>query len=693
MVTRGAASAIVVRAAAAAPFIRLWGQLLTELRLETYTIPAADLGPENPLPVFRGRSEHARVVVDDSVPEDERRWLGQWTQPLVLPHRMQDGYNRARKPRDFSSIVLENEFVRATFLPELGGRLASLVHKPLERELLARNPVWQPANLGLRNAWFAGGIEWNTCVTGHYHLTCSPIFAARLESPGGYPVLRLYEWDRVRCFPWQIDFHLPPGSRFLFSRVRIVNPHERVLPMYWWTNMGVLEAEDVRVIAPADSAITGGANGLTVKNLPCPDGRDLTYTTNAGAAGELFMRIPEGHRRWIAAVDGEGRGFVQTSTDRLAGRKLFYFGMGQGGRRWQNYLGGPGWQYLEIQAGLARTQMECLPMPPLAEWSWTEAFGYLEAPADAVHGPDWARARLAVERQVEQALPRAEVERLDAVFAGSADTAPAEELFTGSGWGALERRRLLAAGEPDRIPAALPFPEASLGAPEAPWLSLLEKGVFPERDPEEGPGHYLVQTEWRGLLTAAARKAENDHWLSWLHLGVMRREAGDRAGAKRAWERSVEHRRTGWALRNLARLSGRRHKLAGCCDMLLEAWNTGPQAAALAIECGLSLLQAERYSELREFAAGLPPGIGSHERIRIMAARAALEMGELDELEDMLGQEFTSVREGEVLLTDLWFSLHERRIARDEQIPVDDALRERVRREFPPPANIDFRMS
>ena len=37
-------------------------------------------------------------------------------------------------------------------MPELGGRLYSLVHKPLGRELLARNPVFQPANLALRNA-------------------------------------------------------------------------------------------------------------------------------------------------------------------------------------------------------------------------------------------------------------------------------------------------------------------------------------------------------------------------------------------------------------------------------------------------------------------------------------------------------------------------------------------------------------
>lgn len=606
---------------------------------------------------------------------------------------MQDSYDRARRLRDFASLVLENEHLRATLLPEVGGRLVSLVDKDQSRELLARNPVWQPANLALRNAWFAGGIEWNTCVTGHYHLTCSPIFAASLTASEGYPVLRLYEWDRVRCFPWQIDFHLPPGSRALYSRVRIVNPHERDLPMYWWTNMGVPEASDVRVLGPADSVITGGSRGLAARDLPAPHGVDLTYTTNATSAGELFMRIPEGDRRWIAALDGEGRGFFQTSTDRLAGRKLFFFGMGQGGRRWQNYLGGPGWQYLEIQAGLARTQLECLPMPPLAEWSWTEAYGYIEAPAELVHGPDWIRARRAVQDRIEQELPRAEVEARDRQFRRTADTPPESLLFRGSGWGALERMRLQAAGEPDRIPAALAFPEDTVGQAEGPWRSLLETGVFPEANPEGGPGHYMVQPEWRGLLTRALRRSVNDHWLSWLHLGVMRREAGDRAGARRAWERSLERRRTSWALRNIAMLSGARKAEEAHVSILLDAWATGPQVLPLAIECAQSLLRAERHADLRDFTRSLAPEIAENERIRIMAAVAALEMGDLDELEGALKQEFTSVREGEVLLTNLWFALHERRIARDEGVCVDDALRERVRRDYPPPANIDFRMS
>ncbi|MCZ7665985.1 MAG: DUF5107 domain-containing protein [Chloroflexi bacterium] len=42
-----------------------------------------------------------------------------------------------------------------------------MLHKPSGRELLAKNPVFQPANLALRNAWFSGGIEWNIGAIGH----------------------------------------------------------------------------------------------------------------------------------------------------------------------------------------------------------------------------------------------------------------------------------------------------------------------------------------------------------------------------------------------------------------------------------------------------------------------------------------------------------------------------------------------
>ena len=662
----------------------------TTLRVEPYTLPAADVGAENPLPMFRGDKEDDVPQLDPAMPEDDRRYLGWRTMWRCLPHRMQDGYNREKKPRAFESLVLENECLRATFLPQFGGRLVSLVHKPDQRELLTRNPVFQPANLALRNAWFSGGIEWNTTLRGHHYMTCSPVFAAEVRGTEGEPVLRLYEWDRVRCFPWQIDFHLPPGSPFLFARVRLMNPHDREIPMYWWTNIAVPERKDVRALTPTDTVITHRyEGGLAVMTLPRWDDRDQTYSMQSPRAYDLFSRIPATQRRWITALDGEGRGLFETSTDRLRGRKLFAWGMSQGGRRWQEFLSQPGEAYIEIQAGLARTQMESVPMPARETWCWTEAFGLLEADPKRVHGDNWQRAWQAADEALEKILPRARVEQLDAKFAAVTTRAPERSLRLGSGWAALERRRCAAQGLPDPIPAELPFPPESLGANQAPWLALLETKTLPERGPCEDPGALMTQPDWQPLL----EKTKNDHWLTWWHLGNLRMEALDLDGAEKAWQASLKCQPTGWTLRNLAVLAERRGDKAKACELMRQAWQAGPQIAPLAIEYLQTLIRAERFANAYDLVATLPAGVRAHERVLLLWAKAAIETGRLEGVERVFSYDFATIREGEVSLTDLWFAWQEKRIAAAEKIPVDDKLHERVRRDFPPPRFIDFRMS
>ena len=197
------------------------------------------------------RQDDLTIEVADNVPADERRQMGCALASRWLPFRMQDGYTRKRSPHLFRTVILENDFLRARFSPEHDGRLLSLVDKRQGRELLERNPVFQPCNVAIRNAWISGGVEWNTSHIGHYFLTVSPVFAARIRGLDGEPALRVYEWDRLHCFPWQIDFFLPQGSRFLFARPRIINPHAYTLPMYWWSNIAVPEHPDLRTLAPA----------------------------------------------------------------------------------------------------------------------------------------------------------------------------------------------------------------------------------------------------------------------------------------------------------------------------------------------------------------------------------------------------------------------------------------------------------
>src|SRR4029079_4639689 len=132
---------------------------------------------------------------------------------------------------------------------------------------------------------------------------------------------------------------LDDARPLLYVRVRIVNPHDVTIPMYWWSNLAVPEQDDVRVLSPADKAYRHDYDGqLVAHDVPMYEGMDVSYPAHRPAAADLYFRIPQDHRPWIASLNGKGLGLVHTSTQRLFGRKMFNWGVNSGGRHWQEFL-------------------------------------------------------------------------------------------------------------------------------------------------------------------------------------------------------------------------------------------------------------------------------------------------------------------------------------------------------------------
>jgi tetratricopeptide (TPR) repeat protein len=672
--------------------------------METFFWHAASLGEENPQAVFRDASPDAAVLANPSLPAEVSRTIGRGCGRRVLPYRMQDRYGRSRQVRPFRAVVLENENLKATFLPELGGRLISLYYKPAQRELLFNNRVFQPANLALRDAWFAGGIEWNIGQYGHAFHTCSPVFAAEISAIGGGRGLRIYDYDRCKGLLWQIDFHLPPGAHFLYAFTRVVNPRPEEVAMYWWSNVAVPETPGLRVLAPAaQSVYVDYANYLThltygqgeLPSLPTIGGRDGTYPENLSFTNEFFFQCQAARLPWEAALDASGAGFIEASTQPLNVRKLFCWGMHRGGRRWQEFLCGRGQSYLEVQAGLTPTQQHTVPMPAGAQWSWTQAFGYVEADPAKVHGPDWPEAFQSVELALQNRLTPGLLADVHRACAVQADAAPREILMTGTGWGALEVARRAAGGE-SKFPSAFAFPDSSMGDEPKRWRALLETGRLPEADPAHGPGDWMIQPEWKALLEDSLKHPANRHWFALLHLGVMRVEAFDEAGAAAAWEESIRLRPSAWAWRNLGALALRRGAPEEALPAFARAWELASAAGtpdiSFASEYLSALLAAKRHRTAWSFYSQLPPELQTRDAVRLLAAKVAFELDDLAFVESVLAGEFASIREGARDLTDLWFGLQVKRLAARTGRAVDAALIEEVKKTSVPPELIDFRV-
>ncbi|MFJ9760714.1 DUF5107 domain-containing protein [Streptomyces sp. NPDC101149] len=641
-------------------------EIVTTIRRDVMTLPAAALGPDNPLPPLRPLDEVHRIEDRDreDLPRDMARQIG-W-EPLhsLLPVRVRDGYGRSRAPGDIDTVVIENDRLRATVLPGLGGRIASLFHKPTGRELLYRNPVFQPACFALNGAWFSGGVEWNIGATGHTTLSCSPLHAARVTAPDGGEMLRLWEWERLRDLPFQVDLWLPEGSDFLYVGVRIRNPHERPAPTYWWSNIAV--PEECRVLAPAEEAYRFGYE-RRLHRVPVPtyDGADRTYPVNGTHPADYFYEVPDGQRRWIAALDEDGRGLVQTSTDLLRGRKLFVWGTGAGGRRWQTWLTEPGTGgYCEIQAGLARTQLEHVRLEPESEVSWLEAYGPLEAEREG----EWATVVRGAEARLDAALPRPVVDAAYEAWRPYADAEPGESLAVGSGWGALE---LLRSG--GKLPGT-PFEETTLGEAQAPWRELLLTGSLPEPRRVAPPGETLVAPHWRDMLETAPARPLTEY-----HLGVAQWHAGDRAQAVRSWERALELAPSLWPLLRCLAVADQEagnperaaDRYAEAFDDLCrerrdhgESWTAA--TAALGREALETLLAVHRVADARAVWNRLHPTTRERGRFRLIGARLLLAEGDRAGARSVFdaGFEVEDLREGAETIGELWAELT------DEPLPA-----------------------
>lgn len=640
---------------------------MTTLTVTTIELPTAPLGPCNPLPMLEAVASIDHIA--DDVPADVARRAREGSPPTLLPYLAQDDYGRQLTVRPHRVAVLENGFLRATVALDLGGRLLSIHDRHADRQLLYVNPVVQPANLALRNAWCSGGAEWNIGTRGHSPLTMDTLHAAVVEGSSGEPMLRLWEWERLRGVVFQIDIWLPSSSPLLLARTRVRNVNEVATPMYWWTNAAVAVRSGTRVLAPAVRAFrTEYPNGLRVTGVPhagavAGEG-DVTFPSRQLRAADFFYDIAPGRRPWIAAVDADGSGIAHVSTAVLRGRKLFVWGTGRGGCRWQQWLSQGGDDvYAEIQAGLAPTQFEHLSMPARAEWSWTEAFGAIAVDATLSHGPSWADAVDHVEAAIDDLVSAEQLDELHCAAGMAADRPSTEPLATASGWGALERHRRQAAGSPWFDDTGTPFADSSLGPEQEPWLELLRSGRLPPQPPDRPPASYVVGRDWEERLGAAPPTWQTDYLRA-----VLVHGRGDRHRASGLYESSLRREANAWALRGLAEAARADGRHAASAQHSVAAARLALGDWRLAAEAVGRLLDAGRPHDALALVDEQPVDVRNRSRLRLLEGWAAHGAGAAARAEAILldGLEVADLREGERSVDQLWAAVFP-----DRELPAD----------------------
>ncbi len=637
------------------------------LRFEKMVIPSADFHGVSSLPPLAAMS-NAQNLQYSHLDEDDEVFFQYGFLRSIFPYRLQDLYDRKLNDREYTTAVLENDYLRAVFLPDFGGRLWSLYDKKAGRDLLYENTVIRPCNLALRNAWISGGIEFNCGMVGHSPFTCDKVFTAQTSLADGTPVLRFYEYERIRSCVFQMDFFLPEDSKVLYGRMRVVNPTQEVTPMYWWTNIAVDEDKEYRMVIPAHAAYTNNDLERSISKVPAPvyEGRDLTYPVNNPIAVDYFWKIPQKDRKFMAYYDKNGYGFFQTSTSRQRGRKLFVWGQGPGGARWQEFLteDGSTRRYAEIQAGLGQTQYECLPMPPKTAWEWLECYGAVQSDPAKIHGA-WDDAVAESAENIEAVIGEEFLEQL-LVDTHQMAVSPAKTVSYASGWGKLENVRREKQSEPTICPH-LDF--GSLQEEQQDWLNLLENGYLPAQEGNTFPQSWMLQKEWTKLLKNAPDSHEK-----YLHLAAGFVATDRMEEAKEAALKAISFNRSVAALFVLAqaeRLSGNKQ---GWADALLEAQKICPNDIPLARETFNAALAAGKLEQMVAIYENLPEHVWKDGRTSMLCASALIRLGKIDEAEKLLYRDgalvVEDVRECEESLALLYIEIEEAKAKRDG-LPFD----------------------
>ena len=662
------------------------------VKFENLIIPSANLGPKNPMPDIKNISYiHAGYKMTDRVTKEETTYIGKGMIPTILPYQLQDGYDRTKKPRAFQAAIVENDHIRATFLPELGGRLWSLFDKDNQKELLYVNPVFQPGNLGLRNAWFSGGVEFNAGIKGHNPLTCDTLHVAVDKTADG-EVLRLYEYERIRGVVYSVSAWVDDNSPTLFIRCRIENCTDETKYMYWWSTIAVPETKGTRILVPAEKSFLCFYNEdhyvLDKTAIPLCDNIDVSYPCNIPTSQSFFYNIPKESHKWIASTNEDGFGLLQCSTREMFGRKLFVWGMSQGGRHWNEWLSEEGSSYIEIQAGLANTQLEHIPMNAREVWEWTEAYTALAGDPKLLHG-DY---EVAVSTVNDYMLNR--IGNPDTLyFPPDSSVIETKYVSKGSGWGALEE---MARGE--RLSSTLSFPTSN-DEEISIWKNLLESGEFPCPHTSDVPTSYISGRFWLEKLESLPTQT----WFSKLHIGVLRYELyaygeGSLDGAKEAFEESIAYAENPWALRNLSMLYKSEYgDMKQAHELILAAFRQEPNCLTLVKEMGMQLTSDGSDELWLKIFDTLSKELQECGRIKLLKAVALIHLERLEEATEIINENFVvpDIKDGELSVSHYWFELYRRLYAKEIGIPYDEGDANLIAvadKKYPLPKALDFRM-
>jgi tetratricopeptide (TPR) repeat protein len=287
------------------------------------------------------------------------------------PYTLRTEITNNRVEHDLRAIYLENEYLKCSVLPDIGGHIYTCVDKINGLPMFYANPSLKKAKIGYRGAWAAFGVEFNFPVS-HNWVSMSPVDFAYGPHADGSASITVGNTDRVYGMQWTVELTLRPGSTVLEQHVTLNNRSDVRHRFYWWNNAAVEAWDDSRIEYPMRFAAAHGF--AEVQPWPVDShGKDLSLIKNQ-SDGPVSLFVHESREKFMGVWHPKTNSGTVHFADynELPAKKIWSWGVDADGRDWRTALSDNNSAYVEVQAGLFRNQETYAFLEPRQTINFTE---------------------------------------------------------------------------------------------------------------------------------------------------------------------------------------------------------------------------------------------------------------------------------------------------------------------------------
>ncbi|HEV9036075.1 MAG TPA: DUF5107 domain-containing protein [Puia sp.] len=164
--------------------------------------------------------------------------------------------------KKYHFIVLQNDDIKITVCPDLGGKIFSMIHKPSGKEVLYVPGIIRQTRILPRFYFVAGGIEVS------FPISHTPVQNEKLL----YRIDRTPDRIYVTCgerelrfgMQWSVEYSLGMNDPFLTERVVFRNPGSLAYPWMSWSNAAIPAAPDTRFDFPKGRVLSHASTVDTI---------------------------------------------------------------------------------------------------------------------------------------------------------------------------------------------------------------------------------------------------------------------------------------------------------------------------------------------------------------------------------------------------------------------------------------------